>query len=122
MLRAVLLAEEIEKAVLGCCVLEPHLSRKVVTICDVSYFYSSNAKKLFLLIQKLTQVGDAWNFVVLVNRLRKEPNLLLFVMSCCESVEHMGKFGLYFKILQILRQEYDERTEFEYAMLTRERE
>ena len=90
---------ELEKAVLGCCVIDPELAEVLIATCDESWFYTTLSKKTFKKIKELHESGLLGDITILTERF-KDPDERMFLMSCYDAVFSTVMFDSYLSELQ----------------------
>ena len=90
---------ELEKAVLGCCFIEPELTETLVATADESWFYTTLSKKMFKKLKEIHDTGSLADITIL-NEKFKDPDEKMFLVACFESVSMAYMFEYYLKELQ----------------------
>lgn len=91
-------SDEIEQAVLGCCLIEPELFATLNNYDD-DYFYSTLAKRLFAILRELYQAGTLADKTIVLSKIKGDDQLVAFFVKCCENVISASNFEYYLKQL-----------------------
>lgn len=91
-------SEEIEQAVLGCCLIEPELFATLNNYDD-DYFYFTLSKRLLAIIRELYQAGTLADATIVRSKIKGDIQLTAFFINCYENVISASNFEYYLKQL-----------------------